>query len=159
MDKASLNTEKRLRARNFTELEKALLLELLKKFPIIVSKDKTSKANSTKSKAWDELLAEFNANSQVTERDLDSLKACVGNMLIKAKKEDAIRKRELTKTGGGPYASQASTSNATDVLSSLMPAVFQPVKVDDSDTTCKLDRYFHLNGMFLYLLFSSNAFQ
>ncbi len=51
--------------------------------------------------AWQEICEKFNCNSQVTKRDLASLKSCHLNLINKAKKETGASTQELFKTGGG----------------------------------------------------------
>ena len=97
-----MDTEKRKRIKNFSEYEKNLLLELLKKYPIVLSKDKSTKTNNAKIEARTEVEKEFNGDAQVTQRDISSLKISVANLTAKAKKDLAEHKRETNKTGGGP---------------------------------------------------------
>ena len=122
---------KRLRMKNFSELEKQKLVDLIKKFPIILSKEKTSSVLNSKIKAWESLQEEYNADQNVTHRELDQLKACISNLTCKAKKEEAVRRRDFNKTGGGP--SNQVVSPETEIITSLIPSVFKPLDVPDSD--------------------------
>ena len=92
----------RQRGKNFSDYEKQLLQELLKKYVVILTKAKDTKTQKQKEGQWRSLMDDFICDSKVTKRDMEALKMCVNNLLKKAKKDDAIWRREQMKTGGGP---------------------------------------------------------
>jgi hypothetical protein len=66
-------------------------------------------------------------------RELDHIKICVANLTATAKKEDASRRKELHRTGAGPSTSEEGLSEEALILPTIMPTVFQPLPVLDSD--------------------------
>ncbi len=107
--------------KNFTEQEKHLLLDLKKKYPVVLSQDKSAKSFKGKNQAWPQLVEEFNSNSNVTRRELDHIKICVANLTPNAKKDDASRRKELHRTGGGPSTSEQGLSEEALILPTIMP--------------------------------------
>lgn len=88
-----MSSGKRPRQKNFSDYEKNLSTELLKKHAILLSKSKDATTNKAKDRASESLHDEFNADASVSQRKLENLKCCVVNLMSKAKKEDAQRKR------------------------------------------------------------------
>jgi hypothetical protein len=119
------------RAANFTMFEKELLSELLKKYTAILTKNKDSHSVRQKEEQWKKLVDEFNADSQVTKREPDSIRVCLKNLTSKAKKEHALKKKDMFQTGGG--STSCELSGPSNVLVGLMPETFQPLHVPDSD--------------------------
>ena len=65
---------RRPRAKNFTEYEKTLLVELIEgKVNIIEEKILTTSTIGEKSKAWDAIVNAFNADEKVNKRDKKNL--------------------------------------------------------------------------------------
>jgi hypothetical protein len=127
-------SDKRNRTKNFSDLEKKLLIELAKENEVIFSKQKDTKTVTMKEKAWVGITEKYNSQEGITKRDTEGLKVCLVNLQMKAKKEAADQKMELYKTGGGPSALQ-SLSETSETLVQLMPQVFQSIKVNDDDAT------------------------
>jgi hypothetical protein len=123
--------DRKTRGKNFSDYERNLLIEFVKKHDIILSKNKDSKTTAQKEKTWLALVDEFNADPKVTKRDLECVKVCLNNLIKKAKKDQADWTKERTKTGGGQNTMQSSSSSSA--LIGLMPAVFQPLSVADCD--------------------------
>jgi hypothetical protein len=126
--------DKRVRTKNFSEFEKKLLIELTKEHEIIFTKQKDTKTTAMKEKAWTVIAEKFNSHEDIMKRDVDALKVCLVNLQMKAKKEDANRKVELRKTGGGPSPS-VNISETSEALIQLQPQVFQPLQINDDDAT------------------------
>lgn len=127
-------TDKKTRGRNFSEYEKNLLTELVKAREIVLSKNKDSKTLKQKEEAWKAITDLFNADEKVTARDEDTIKLCVKNMTNRAKLELGKWRAEINKTGGGTHSlDQPGTSGSSPTFAELMPSVFQPLSVADSD--------------------------
>jgi hypothetical protein len=125
-------SEKRVRTKNFSEYEKTALTDIVKKYPLILSKAKDCQTNKEKEVAWRKVLEEFNIDPLVSERDIDQLKGCLTNLTTKAKKENARPKRTIHQTGGGP-GEGTSISASSEVIIGLLPQVFTSMEVPDSD--------------------------
>ena len=120
------------RSANFSEYEKCLLLEVIQKNEIICSKKKDSCTNANKETAWQTVLQTFNSDDKVVKRDQASLKALHLNLINKAKKESAERKRSIFKTGGGPEDAP-KLSETSEIVASCMPTTFNSLDVPDCD--------------------------
>jgi hypothetical protein len=127
-----MSVDKRTRTCNFSSFEKSFLVELTKEFPVVLTKMKDATSNAQKDKAWATISERFNANENVKKRTTEALKVCLGNLQGKAKKEDAAHKASLRKTGGGPSTPPLMSSTSTSIIE-LMPQVFKPICVMDSD--------------------------
>jgi hypothetical protein len=125
-------SDKRLRTKNFSDYEKSLLTEILKKYPVILTKAKDIQTNKAKDVAWTQVIQEFNIDPQVSQRDMEQLKGCLANLTTKAKKEAARRKRSIHQTGGGS-GEGPSVSASSEVIIGLLPQVFTSIEVPDSD--------------------------
>ena len=115
--------DKRTRTKNFSTYEKSILIELVKQHSIVITKAKDPKTNHEKEASWEQILTSFNGDAHVSERDVEQLKSCLVNLTTKAKKENALRKRSLLKTGGGP-GEGSGVSQTSEELMQLMPQVF-----------------------------------
>ncbi|GFO24408.1 myb/sant-like DNA-binding domain-containing protein 3 [Plakobranchus ocellatus] len=85
--------------KNYTAYEKELLLEILKRYPIIEDKGNDNSINNKKQEAWDRVTTEYNSHENVAKRDKANLKSLWKNLKIKAKKDHARHKKEMLKTG------------------------------------------------------------
>jgi hypothetical protein len=119
------------RSKNFTPYEKSLLLELIKPFPVIFSKQKDAGILKAKEVAWLDGQQKFSQDENATKRDIEALKICCMNMTARAKKEDSERKKSIFETGGGPSTSEVSETSAT--IMEMMPQVFTSHNVCDDD--------------------------
>jgi hypothetical protein len=119
------------RASNYNEFEKNLLMEIVKDYPIVFSKQRDGQCLKQKDQAWVAITKKYNENAEVLHRSADSLKLCVTNLTAKAKKDDCNRRKDLFKTGGGPPPAELSSSSAMVV--DLMPQVFSSLDVEDDD--------------------------
>ncbi|XP_033119575.1 uncharacterized protein LOC117118947 [Anneissia japonica] len=85
------------RKANFTMLEKSILLDLTKGYPIVSSSSKDSKTQRSKDEAWQMIAVLFNDSENISVRTPQELRICYQNLLQKAKKDESIhqiRKRE-----------------------------------------------------------------
>jgi hypothetical protein len=122
---------KRDRTKNYTEFEREYLMEIVKEWPIIFSKQRDSKTLKERSAAWRAICDKYNENAEVRKRDVENLKICVMNVAAKAKKDDCAQKRSLYGTGGGPALPPINSLSATVVQ--MMPQTFTSLIVDDDD--------------------------
>ena len=91
------------RSKNFTEQEKFLLLDLINKYKSTIECKKTdAKSSKQKADTWEELCAEFNANSVYTKREVKNLQSYWKNLKTRAKADAALQRRDRITTGGGP---------------------------------------------------------
>ncbi|XP_077523593.1 myb/SANT-like DNA-binding domain-containing protein 3 [Amblyomma americanum] len=149
-------------APRFTFEEKEILLGLVKTYQHVLECKKTDVSSLAKKNAtWKEIAGLFNSHHGVTRRDPNQLKKCWANMKQKSKGEDATKKRDRHKTGGGPakchvsalseqvmaVASHISTraGNATDsdggidlppVASLPVIRLLQPMVDEPGDAEC-----------------------
>ncbi|XP_042147530.1 myb/SANT-like DNA-binding domain-containing protein 3 [Ixodes scapularis] len=101
-------------AARFTEIEKAILMELVMTYKKIIECKKTDESSLNKKKAtWIRLCNEYNCNHGVYRRDVKQLKKWWENVKAKAKKDHSKEKNKVHKTGGGPHGKPMS---ATSVL-------------------------------------------
>lgn len=63
----------RIRSKNYTELEKTLLKQIVSNQPIIESKNHTAATEQKKKSGWAAICSEFNANENVTKRTVQQL--------------------------------------------------------------------------------------
>ncbi|XP_071958588.1 uncharacterized protein [Antedon mediterranea] len=85
------------RKANFTMLEKSILLDLTKGYPIVSSSSKDSKTQRCKDEAWQMIAALFNDSENISVRTSQELRICYQNLLQKAKKDESVqncRKRD-----------------------------------------------------------------
>jgi uncharacterized coiled-coil DUF342 family protein len=75
-----MTEENRCRTPNFTPYEKNILVELTQVHPIVMSKQKDATTNRKKDEAWKAIYNKFHSDENVTKRDLDGLKVCLGNI-------------------------------------------------------------------------------
>ena len=89
------------RTTNFREQGKRLLAKLGSDFPEVESKGYGSKTLAKKTKAWEEILTNFNSkNLNGIKRDLSQLQRCWRRLKLLSKKEHDLHRREARKTGG-----------------------------------------------------------
>lgn len=126
---------KRSRAKNFTEYEKILLVELIgSKVNIIEEKMLTTSVIEGKSKAWDVIVSSFNADEKVNKRDKKHLQGLWKELKARTKKAFAKEKKERFLTGGGPFRDGDMDGILAKVKSLLPDSVFVPqVDVNDDD--------------------------
>ncbi|KAH6928143.1 hypothetical protein HPB50_012194 [Hyalomma asiaticum] len=88
--------------KNFSEEERAVLLELLSRHGSVVENKRTDAASvSRKQEAWKKIEDEFNCRQNVTPRKWTQLKKCWENLKDKWKRTNAEDMRERFATGGG----------------------------------------------------------
>lgn len=87
-------------AARFTEIEKAILMELVMTYKKIIECKKTDESSLNKKKAtWIRLCNEYNCNHGVYRRDVKQLKKWWENVKAKAKKDHSKEKNKVHKTG------------------------------------------------------------
>lgn len=107
------------RCANFSAIEVDMLLELVKDHKDILECKKTDKISSDgKINCWKKISEKFNATNQVF-KSVESLKSKYENLKKAAKKNFAMDKLEIYKTGGGSKA----RPNANDVDQKVMEIV------------------------------------
>ena len=105
----------------FSQLEKSLLTELVRKHKDLLENKKNDyKTIQQKNKTWEALSEQFNSQSGVTKRDSKQLKKCWENVKARAKKQLAKEKREVKLTGGGPSTTKQDDEAAA--VASIIPA-------------------------------------
>lgn len=86
--------------KNFSEEERAVLLELLSRHRSVVENKRTDAASvSRKREAWKKIEDEFNCRHNVTPRQWTQLKKCWENLKDKWKRTNAEDMRERFATG------------------------------------------------------------
>nr|XP_050042645.1 myb/SANT-like DNA-binding domain-containing protein 3 [Dermacentor andersoni] len=101
------------RKTNFSEEERAVLLELVSRHRSVVENKKTDAVSvSRKRESWKKIEDEFNCRHSVTPRTWGQLKKCWENLKDKWRRCNAQDMRERFSTGGGT----PSPSQATDEL-------------------------------------------
>ncbi|VEN37510.1 unnamed protein product [Callosobruchus maculatus] len=112
--------KERVRACNFTEQEKSLIINLVAKYKDIIENKKTDGVtNLEKNKTWAKITLEFNAISPGNNnRSVEQLKRFYENKKKELRKKTAERKILLGKTGGGPPPDD-SKENYEDLLLSI----------------------------------------
>ena len=105
----------------FSQLEKSLLTELVRKHKDLLENKKNDyKTIQQKNNTWEALSEQFNSQSGVTKRDSKQLKKCWENVKARAKKQLAKEKREVKLTGGGPSTTKQDDEAAA--VASIIPA-------------------------------------
>ena len=86
---------------NYSEMEKDVFLTTIECFKNIIETKRTDALSAkTKKETWNKITATYNSN--VTKpRTADQLQQLWRNLKKKAKEQNAIRRKELFKTGGG----------------------------------------------------------
>lgn len=108
------------KAPNFTELEKAVLLELVsEKKSVIESKQNDGRMICKKKKEWENIENAFNARHGVNTRSITQLKSLWKNLKARAKADVAKERRDRRKTGGGPM--EKNTDNISNAISEMIP--------------------------------------
>lgn len=105
MDTLSIPTitaKSRKRATNFSNSEKALLVNIVARHKDIIENKKTDGVTvAQKNEAWDAITREFNSSNAGTTRDLESLRRNYENRKKLLRQNMAKQRRELYRTGGG----------------------------------------------------------
>ena len=120
----------------YSELEKAILTELVRKYRDILE-DKKNDYRSIKRKmdTWETVREEFNSQSGVNKRDPKQFKKCWENLKARAKKHLAKEKKVAKfMTGGGP-----STSNDGEEASAVASII--PAQIESLDNVFDDDNY------------------
>ncbi|GFO20907.1 endo-1,3(4)-beta-glucanase 1 [Plakobranchus ocellatus] len=77
---ASHMEDDKKRGKNYTAYEKGLLLEILKRYPIIEDKGNDNNINNKKQEAWGRVTTEYNSHENVAKRDKANLKNSLNEM-------------------------------------------------------------------------------
>ena len=132
------------RSQNFSFLEKAIFVDLLKELVNDVeNSSKDSRSQLKRKSAWRSIMFAFNSKAEVTKRDEAQLCTLWRKIKRDAKKDYSRFRRESARTGGGP--APEPTSSITEDVKAMLPSVFKPVAdVFDDDsvmdgTTCDED--------------------
>ncbi|XP_071579991.1 uncharacterized protein [Temnothorax nylanderi] len=111
----------RIRAPNFSQDEKLILVSLIKKYKLIIENKRTDAVSvRDKEEAWLKILDEYNQQSNCRPRDLGNIKNFWINAKKDAKKLYAKNKRETYLTGGG------SSNIVTDVVADAIYEIIGP---------------------------------
>lgn len=87
----------------YSDLEKSLLIELIKKYNIVENKQTDSSMLKKKKMGWKLITTEYNSQPEVlTKRSDVQLKKLWMNLKQKKRKENTALKHSQLKTGGGP---------------------------------------------------------
>lgn len=93
-------TENKKRKPNWTEDEKAILLEeFTKRKNILQSRYNPSVTHSHKSKAWQEITEKINSRNLAVKRTVEEVMKKYENIVVSSRKEIANNKKESGKTG------------------------------------------------------------
>ena len=126
------------RTTNFSEQEKLLLAELGGDFPEVKSKGYGSKTLAKKTKAWEEILTNFNSkNLNGIKRDLNQLQRCWRRLKLLSKKEHDLHRREARKTGG--RKALALSSEVSKLVEDVIPASVNLLEQEFDDDAGELD--------------------
>ncbi|XP_061164451.1 nuclear apoptosis-inducing factor 1-like [Saccostrea echinata] len=88
---------------NWTDIEMDVLMEAYcNSIRIIRGKFSPSITSDAKKRAWEEITERVNAVAVSCNRTLDETKKKIQDSLSSVKKKEAFRKREASRTGGGP---------------------------------------------------------
>lgn len=105
----SEDKKKRMKGKNFSELEKELLIQIVFKYKnIIENKHTNSISIQKKNEAWKKICDEFNSIQTNGTREIKNLKVLYDNLKMRARKEKNEDKVEQFKTGGGSYSNKIS---------------------------------------------------
>ncbi|KAH7970166.1 hypothetical protein HPB49_000557 [Dermacentor silvarum] len=122
--------------KNFSEEERAVLLELLSRHRSVVENKRTDAASvSRKRQAWEKIEDEFNCRHNVTPRKWIQLKKCWENLKDKWRRTNAEDMRERFATGGGtPPPSQMTDElqRVGDIASHMAVRLPNPCDSDRS---------------------------
>ncbi|XP_037579751.1 myb/SANT-like DNA-binding domain-containing protein 3 [Dermacentor silvarum] len=122
--------------KNFSEEERAVLLELLSRHRSVVENKRTDAASvSRKRQAWEKIEDEFNCRPNVTPRKWIQLKKCWENLKDKWRRTNAEDMRERFATGGGtPPPSQMTDElqRVGDIASHMAVRLPNPCDSDRS---------------------------
>ncbi|XP_077270187.1 uncharacterized protein LOC143901635 isoform X2 [Temnothorax americanus] len=111
----------RIRAPNFSQDEKLILISLIKKYKLIIENKRTDAVSvRDKEEAWLKILDEYNQQSNCRPRELGNIKNFWINAKKDAKKLYAKNKRETYLTGGG------SSNIVTDVVADAIYEIIGP---------------------------------
>lgn len=95
---------------NFTEEERAVLMDLVTEYHHILECKKTDAVSvMRKKKTWEKLTDEFNSRHNVRPRTSKQLKKCWDNLKEKWRRAKGEDTREVFKTGGGTPAKRHMT--------------------------------------------------
>ena len=101
-----------VRAKNFSEIKKALFLGFMKldRYKSVLESKKTDAySTSTKNMMWKTLTEEFNSATTEGVREVHHLKAAWKNLKQRAKSSNATLRRSRNETGGGPWPGPETT--------------------------------------------------
>ncbi|XP_018577299.1 myb/SANT-like DNA-binding domain-containing protein 3 [Anoplophora glabripennis] len=120
MDYAESDNKKK-RSANFTNNDKALLINIVSKFKHIVENKKTDAVTSReKTEAWKNITQQYNSSGPSCPRDVECLKRCYDNRKKLLRKSVAFERRELYKTGGGLPNIKENKEPGDDLLLSIV---------------------------------------
>ncbi|XP_018568076.1 fibrinogen silencer-binding protein-like [Anoplophora glabripennis] len=109
------------RSRNFTDLEKHILFDLVMQYKNIIENKKTDGTTVKQKKdCWDEITRKYNSNAQTGTRTAKQLHALYDTIKKKARKNLHDDKKNLYKTGGGTFTPQSDELDKK-VLTILKP--------------------------------------
>lgn len=108
--------------RPYTLEEKELLLELVAKYKTIIENKQSDNAMlRAKARTWEKLTEEFNAQPNVSKRDVKQLKKCLENIKSKAKKDSARERQHIYATGGGPPLDRRVSDSVSQKINDVLP--------------------------------------
>lgn len=89
---------------NFTEVERALLIDLVGKYSAVVENKKSDAVSVNRKKAaWRKIEQEFNSRHGIIPRSEKQLRKCWENLKEKFRKAKAADTRETFATGTFPF--------------------------------------------------------
>ncbi|XP_062585602.1 uncharacterized protein LOC134247254 [Saccostrea cucullata] len=144
----------KIRKPNWSEIELEVLIEAYcRNFKVIRGKFSPSITSDTKKRAWEEITERVNAVAVSCNRSLDETKKKIQDSLSSVKKKEAFRKREASKTGGGPcteiifkpWEVSLLGTIPTEMIHGLEGAVDTKSDADQGQTKGKLDLNCDLN--------------
>lgn len=118
-----MSLEKRVRAPNFTVVEKAVLVDIIaQKYKHIIEDKKTDRNTlHQKIEVWKKVEADFNALSPSSYfREWSVLKRFYENRKKEVRKMKALDRASRFKTGGGPEEKNSGTDVSDDILLGIM---------------------------------------
>ena len=132
---------------NFTEKEKACLVELVKdKYELLVTTKKGNRIKRMKDTMWEQLQGDYNS-FDVVKRGTSELKIALANIIQRCKKEITVFRSASKATGGGHAPTPLSP--LAECVQSLLPQTFESLEIpdDDNDETGKF------NSLYWYAIF------
>ncbi|KAL1478175.1 hypothetical protein MTO96_035160 [Rhipicephalus appendiculatus] len=121
---------------NFSEEERAVLLDLLSRHRSVVENKRTDAASASRKRdSWKKIEDEFNSRHNVTPRKWTQLKKCWENMKDKWRRTNAEDMRERFATGGGTPPSSEMTDELQrvgDIASHMAVRLPNPCDSDRS---------------------------